>query len=101
MTKGDSGYRPQVRPKTPEKSETAMDPRPNTESRAGGQAAGCPPAPTDGGTVLRLSTDRLTALALRLRTYLKSPRPAWPEIVDDADWLRGELGVSQSLLGEA
>lgn len=33
--------------------------------------------------------------------YLKSPRPAWPEIVDAADWLRGELGVSKSLWGEA
>jgi replication initiation protein RepC len=40
-------------------------------------------------------------LAPRLRPYLTSPRPAWPEVVDAADWLRGELGVSQSLWGEA
>jgi hypothetical protein len=39
--------------------------------------------------VLRLSTDELTVLALRLRPYLTSPRPAWAEIVDAADWLRG------------
>jgi hypothetical protein len=45
-----------------------------------------------------------TSARCRIRspsTYLKSPRPAWPEVVDAADWLRGELGVSQSLWGEA
>jgi replication initiation protein RepC len=51
--------------------------------------------------VLRLSIDELMRLAPRLRIYLKSSRPAWPEIVDAADWLRGELGVSKSLWGEA
>ena len=56
---------------------------------------------TDSGTVMRLSTDELMHLAPRLRTFLKSPRPAWPEIIDAADWLRGELGVSKSLWGEA
>jgi replication initiation protein RepC len=56
---------------------------------------------TDSGTVMRLSIDELIQLAPRLRTYLKSPRPAWPEIIDAADWLRGELGVSKSLWGEA
>jgi replication initiation protein RepC len=51
--------------------------------------------------VLRLSSAELTELAPRLRTYLKSPHPAWPEVIDAADWLRGELGVSQSLWGDA
>jgi replication initiation protein RepC len=50
---------------------------------------------------MRLSIDELTMLPPRPRIYLKSPRPAWPEIVDAADWLRGELGVSKSLWGEA
>jgi replication initiation protein RepC len=50
---------------------------------------------------MRLSPDELTRLAPRLRPYLTSPRPAWPEIVEAADWLRGELGVSKSLWGEA
>ena len=50
---------------------------------------------------MRLSTDELMLLAPRLRNYLKSPRPTWPEIVDAAGWLRGELGVSKSLWGEA
>jgi replication initiation protein RepC len=51
--------------------------------------------------VLRLSSAELTMLAPRLQPYLASPHPAWPEVVDAADWLRGELGVSQSLWGEA
>jgi replication initiation protein RepC len=58
------------------------------------------PARIDG-TVLRLSTDELVRLAPRLRSYLTTPTPAWPAIVDAADWLRGELGVSKSLWGEA
>ena len=60
-----------------------------------------PPGRTDSGTVMRLSIDELMQLAPRLRAYVRSPRPAWPEIVDAADWLRGELGVSKSLWGEA
>jgi replication initiation protein RepC len=58
------------------------------------------PARIDG-RVLRLSTDELVRLAPRLRSYLTTPTPAWPAIVDAADWLRGELGVSKSLWGEA
>ena len=53
------------------------------------------------GTVLRLSTEELVRLAPRLRPYLTTPVPTWPAIVDAADWLRGELGVSKSLWGEA
>jgi replication initiation protein RepC len=53
------------------------------------------------GTVLRLSTEELVRLAPRLRPYLTTPTPTWPAIVDAADWLRGELGVSKSLWGEA
>jgi len=53
------------------------------------------------GTVLRLSTDELARLAPRLRGHLTSPTPNWPEVVDAADWLRGELGVSKPLWGEA
>jgi replication initiation protein RepC len=56
---------------------------------------------TDSGTVMRLSTDELMLLAPRLRGYLKTPTPAWPDIVNAADWLRGELGVSKSLWGDA
>ena len=58
------------------------------------------PVRTDG-TVLRLSTDELVRLAPRLRGYLATPAPTWPDVVDAADWLRGELGVSKPLWGEA
>ena len=71
------------------------------EQPAGPQAAK-PAAPVRiDGTVLRLSTDELVRLAPRLRSYLTTPTPAWPDVVDAADWLRGELGVSKSLWGEA
>jgi replication initiation protein RepC len=58
------------------------------------------PARVDG-TVLRLSPDELVRLAPRLRGYLATPAPTWPDVVDAADWLRGELGVSKPLWGEA
>lgn len=56
---------------------------------------------TDSGTVLKVSTDELTYLAPRLRPYLRSADPTWPDIVDAADWLRQDLGVSKSLWGDA
>jgi replication initiation protein RepC len=76
------------------------DPAP-PEQPPGSQGANlAKPARVDG-TVLRLSTDELVRLAPRLRSYLTTPTPTWPAIVDAADWLRGELGVSKSLWGEA
>lgn len=56
---------------------------------------------TDRGTALRLRPDELVELAPRLKRYLMSPSPNWVEIVEAADWLRGELGVSKPLWGEA
>jgi replication initiation protein RepC len=58
-------------------------------------------ARTDSGTVMRLKTDELLQLAPRLRPYLRTSAPGWPDIVDAADWLRHDLGVSKSLWGEA
>jgi replication initiation protein RepC len=76
------------------------------EQAAPGQPAepqgGKPAAPARAeGTVLRLSTEELVRLAPRLRPYLTTATPTWPVVVDAADWLRGELGVSKSLWGEA
>jgi replication initiation protein RepC len=73
------------------------------ESQGAGRAekGGETPVRTDTGTVMQLSSKELTFLAPRLRTYLRSPEPNWREIVDAADYLRGELGVSKSLWGEA
>jgi replication initiation protein RepC len=97
---GQAGQKPRVG------REMSASSRPTAESElqtAPKDRSRPPPASdrTDSGTVMRLSIDELTMLAPRLRIYLKSPRPAWPEIVDAADWLRGELGVSKSLWGEA
>jgi replication initiation protein RepC len=88
----------------PTSQSSSSGPTIEPEPQAGqGEKQRTPPPPdrTDSGTVLRLSIDELMRLAPRLRIYLKSPRPAWPEIVDAAVWLRGELGVSKSLWGEA
>ena len=74
---------------------------PELEAGQGKRQRPRPPARTDSNPVLKLPIDELLQLAPRLRTYLTSPRPAWPEIVDAADWLRGDLGVSKSLWGEA
>ena len=45
--------------------------------------------------------DELVRLMPKLKLYLRSSSPAWPDIVDAADWLRHDLGVSKSLWGEA
>jgi replication initiation protein RepC len=82
------------------KSDRAEDEaEPETPARPNEPQAGASRAA--GGTVIELSTDELMHLAPRLRAYLKTPTPTWPEIVDAADWLRGELGVSKSLWGDA
>jgi hypothetical protein len=59
------------------------------------------PHRTDAGTVMRLSTDELVRLAPKLRAYLPTPIPTWPDIVDTAHWLRHDLDVSKPLWGEA
>ena len=59
------------------------------------------PERQDRGTSLKLTPDELVRLAPRLVPYLRQPSPSWPEIVDAADWLRHDLGVSKPLWGEA
>jgi replication initiation protein RepC len=63
-------------------------------------ASGQPKHP-DKGTVHGIRPDELMRLTPRLKPYLLRPNPTWPEIVDAADWLRHDLGVSKSLWGEA
>ena len=58
-------------------------------------------ARSDSGTVMKLSSAELAHLAPRIRSYLRNSAPTWPDIVDAADWLRNDLGVSKSLWGEA
>jgi replication initiation protein RepC len=60
-------------------------------------------------SVVRLAGDRRAAAApevisgqaARLPALMTAPTPTWPAVVDAADWLRGELGVSKSPWGEA
>lgn len=56
---------------------------------------------TDSGTVLRIKPDELVRLAPRLRSYLATSSPSWPDIVEAADWLRHDLSVSKPLWGDA
>ena len=45
--------------------------------------------------------DELPRLTPKLKPYLQRSKPAWPDIIDAADWLRHDLGVSKSLWGDA
>jgi replication initiation protein RepC len=45
--------------------------------------------------------DELIRLAPKLKPYLRRPDPVWSDLVDAADWLRHDLGISKSLWGEA
>ena len=53
------------------------------------------------GMVHGIRPDEVVRLMPRLKPYLPRPNPTRPEIVDAADWLRHDLGVSKSLWGEA
>jgi replication initiation protein RepC len=53
------------------------------------------------GMVHGIAPDELVRLAPKLKPYLRRPSPTWPELIDAADWLRNELGVSKSLWGDA
>jgi replication initiation protein RepC len=53
------------------------------------------------GMVHGIAPDELVRLAPKLKPYLRRPSPNWPELIDAADYLRYDLGVSKSLWGEA
>ncbi len=69
--------------------------------REGQEGQGAQPERTDSGTVMRLKPDELVRLAPRLRPYLHTASPSWPDIVEAADWLRHDLSVSKPLWGDA
>ncbi|GAA5266478.1 replication initiation protein RepC [Acidiphilium sp. MT5] len=76
------------------------------QARTGGGAERAAPrrekgAKTDSGTIMRMTPDELIRLAPRLKPYLAKASPAWSDIVDAADWLRHDLGVSKTLWGDA
>jgi replication initiation protein RepC len=63
--------------------------------------AGSQPKRPEKGMVHGIRPDELVKLAPKLKPYLRRPNPAWPDLVDAAEWLRHDLGVSQSLWADA
>ncbi|MCF3948267.1 plasmid replication protein RepC [Acidiphilium iwatense] len=55
----------------------------------------------DRGSIMKIRPDELVRIAPRLKPYLRRASPSWPEIVDAADWLRHDLGISKPLWGDA
>jgi replication initiation protein RepC len=55
----------------------------------------------DSGFLLKITPVELMKLAPRLKPYLRDTSPQWPEMVEAADWLREELGISKSIWGDA
>jgi replication initiation protein RepC len=75
-------------------------------SGAGGEGISQSPAPVqpkrpEKGMVHGIRPDELVRLTPKLKPYLRRPNPTWPDIIDAADWLRHDLGVSKSLWGNA
>jgi replication initiation protein RepC len=64
------------------------------------QAPGRPRRP-EKGMVHGIRPDELVRLMPKLKPYLRRPDATWPDIIDAADWLRHDLGVSKSLWGDA
>jgi replication initiation protein RepC len=59
------------------------------------------PKRPEKGMVHGIRPDELVKLAPKLKPYLRRPNPAWSNLIDAADWLRHDLGVSKSLWGAA
>jgi replication initiation protein RepC len=59
------------------------------------------PKRPEKGMVHGIRPDELVRLTPKLKPYLRRPDPAWPDIIDAADWLRHDLGVSKPLWGDA
>ena len=56
---------------------------------------------SEKGMIHGIRPDELARLTPKLKPYLRLSNPTWPDIVDAADWLRHDLGVSKSLWGDA
>jgi replication initiation protein RepC len=79
-----------------EDTPTLPDPTPPASAGAGFR-----PKRPEKGMVHGIAPDELPRLAPKLKPYLRRPAPAWPDLVEAADWLRHDLGVSKSLWGDA
>ena len=60
-----------------------------------------PPVPISPEKALRVKAAELIDLAPRLAQYVPPGTVTWHHVLDAADWLRGELGMSRSLWAEA
>jgi replication initiation protein RepC len=60
-----------------------------------------PPKRPEKGMVHGIRPDEVVRLMPKLKPYLRRPNPAWPDIIDAADYLHHDLGVSKSLWGDA
>jgi replication initiation protein RepC len=60
-----------------------------------------PPKRPEKGMVHGIRPDELVRLMPKLKPYLQRPDATWPDIIEAADWLRHDLGVSKSLWGTA
>src|SRR5271156_2133436 len=63
-------------------------------------ASGQPKRP-EKGMVYGIVPNELPRLAPKLKPYLRRSDPVWSDLVDAADWLLHDLGVSKSLWGDA
>jgi replication initiation protein RepC len=59
------------------------------------------PQRSDKSMVHGIAPDEVVRLAPKLKLYLVRPSPTWPELINAADWLRHDLGVSKPLWGDA
>src|ERR1700733_6827908 len=73
------------------------------EERSRGEAKPkpAPPVPISPEKALRVKAAELIDLAPRLGQYVRPGPVTWDHVLDAADWLRGELGISRSLWVEA
>jgi replication initiation protein RepC len=87
----------------------SLDPQQDTviaSNRCSAEGEGPPPKPVqpkrpEKGIVHGIRPDELVRLTPRLKPYLRHSTPTWPDIIDAADWLRHDLGVSKFLWGDA
>jgi hypothetical protein len=75
-------------------------------ARGRGEVVAQSPAPArpkrpEKGMVHGIAPDELVRLAPKLKPYLRRSNPTWPDLIDAADWLRHDLGVSKPLWGDA
>jgi replication initiation protein RepC len=70
--------------------------RPGREQgRGGGAPPGDPISRQQEGETLKITPLGVVHLAPRLRQYLRTEQPNWPDLVEAADWLRHELRISR------